>query len=103
MTKYNSSNVNLSNSEFTKLKSELKYLLSNMTGVYNDEIIFKHKLLPIDMEVLRLFKAFSNNSYANTKLSKTQLNIMVQLSIFIGITFISTWISEINDRNSKNI
>ena len=48
-----------------------------MTGGSNDEIIFLHKLLLINMEVLRLFKAFANNSYANTKLSETQLNIMV--------------------------
>ena len=81
MTKYNSSNVNLSNSGFTKLKSGIKNLLSNMTGGSNDEIIFLHKLLLINMEVLRLFKAFANNSYPNTKLSETQLNI-------IGIFFI---------------
>lgn len=61
MTKYNSSNVNFSNSGFTKLKSRIKNLLSNMTGGSNDEIIFPHKLLLIDMEVLRLFKAFANN------------------------------------------
>ena len=77
MTKYNSSNVNFSNSGFTKLKSRIKNLLSNMTGGSNDEIIFLHKLLLINMDVLRLFKAFANNSYANTKLSETQLNIMV--------------------------
>ena len=52
MTKYNSSNVNLSNSGFTKLKSRIKNILSNMTGGSNDEIIFPHKLLLIDMEVL---------------------------------------------------
>ena len=83
MTKYNSSNVNFSNSGFTKLKSRIKNLLSNMTGGSNDEIIFPHKLLLIDMEVLRLFKAFANNSYTNTKLSETQLNIMVSFYYII--------------------
>ena len=83
MTKYNSSNVNFSNSGFTKLKSRIKNLLSNMTGGSNDEIIFPHKLLLIDMEVLRLFKAFANNSYTNRKLSETQLNIMVSFYYII--------------------
>ena len=90
MTKYNSSNVNFSNSGFTKLKSRIKNLLSNMTGGSNDEIIFPHKLVLIDMEVLRLFKAFANNSNntnntnnTNRKLSETQLNIMVSFYYII--------------------
>ena len=36
------------------------------------------------MEVLRLGKAFANNSLANTKLSKTQLFKIMQSGGFLG-------------------
>ena len=52
MTKYNSLNVKLSNSQLNKLKSAIKNgtdvvlrLLSNMVGSTNDETNFSHKLL----------------------------------------------------------
>ena len=52
MTKYNTLNVKLSNSQLNKLKSRIKNgtqvtlkLSSNFVGNFNDEIIFPHKLL----------------------------------------------------------
>ena len=52
MTQYNSLNVKLSNSQFNKLKSEIKNkagvvlrLISNMIGNSDDKTNFPHKLL----------------------------------------------------------
>ena len=47
---------------------------SNIIGDSNDENNFLHKLLLPNTQVLRLCKAFANNSSANIKLSKTQLH-----------------------------
>ena len=83
MTQYNSLNVKLSNSEFNKLKSAIKNetevvlrLSSNMIGDSNDETNFPHKLLLTDRQVSNIRKAFSNNSSADIKFSKTQLSKM---------------------------
>ena len=80
MTQYNSLNVKLSNSQLNKLKSGKKNgidvtlnLSSNVAGDSNDETNFPHKLLLTDTQVLRLHKAFANNSSTNKKLSKAQL------------------------------
>ena len=80
MTQYNSLNVKLSNSQLIKLKSGKKNgidvtlnLSSNVAGDSNDETNFPHKLLLTDTQVLRLHKAFANNSSTNKKLSKAQL------------------------------
>ena len=80
MTQYNSLNVKLSNSQLNKLKSGKKNgidvtlnLSSNVAGDSNDETNFPHKLLLTDTQVLRLHKAFANNSLTNKKLSKAQL------------------------------
>ena len=51
-------------------------LSSNVIGNSNDETNFSHKLLLTNTQVLRLLKAFANNSSANTKLSKTLLHKM---------------------------
>ena len=45
-----------------------------MIGNSNEEANFQHKLLLTNTQVLRLHKAFANNSSANIKLSKTQLH-----------------------------
>ena len=47
-------------------------------GDSNYENIFPHKLLLTNTQVLRLHKAFANNSSANIKLSKTQLHKIEQ-------------------------
>ena len=46
---------------------------SNVTGGSNDENNFLNKLLLTNTHVLRLCKAFANNSSANIILSKTPL------------------------------
>ena len=53
-------------------------------GDTNDENDFLHKLLLISTQVLRLRKAFANNSSANIKLSKTQLHKIGQSGRYLG-------------------
>ena len=75
MTQYNTSKVKLSNSKFNKIKSGIKNgteatlkLSSNVAFDSNDKNNFPRKLLLTNTQVLRLRKAFVNNSSANTKL-----------------------------------
>ena len=82
----------MSNSQLNKLKSVIKNgseltseLSSNVVGDSNDENYFLHKLFLTNTQVLRLCKAFANNSSANAKLSKTQFHIVGQSIIgFLG-------------------
>ena len=81
MTQYNTLNIKLLNSQFNKLKSWLKNgtkvasnLSSNVTGNFNDETDFTHKLLLTNTQVSRFCKAFANYSWGNMKLSKSQLS-----------------------------
>ena len=67
ITQYNSLNVKLSNSQLSKLKSEIKNenevvltLSSEMIG--DNETSFPHKLLLTDRQVVSLHKSFANNS-----------------------------------------
>ena len=83
MTKYNSLNVNLSNSQLNKLKSAIKNgtnvvlrLSSNMVGNSDDETYFPHKLLLTNTQTLSLRKAFNNHTSADIKFSKAQLTKM---------------------------
>ena len=80
MTQYNSLNVKLSNSQLNKLKSAIKNeievvlrLSPNMIGESNDKANFSHELLLTDRQISSIRKAFSNNSSANIKSSKTPL------------------------------
>ena len=91
MTQYNSLNVKLSNSQLNKLKSAIKNendvvirLSPSMIGDSNDETNFSHELLLTDRQVSTIRKAFSNNSSANIKFSKTQLSKMIQSGGFLG-------------------
>ena len=90
MTKYNSLNVRLLNSQLNKLKSAIKNqtdaflrLSSNMIGNSDDETNFPHKLLLTNRQVANLHKAFANDTSADIKLSKAQLNEM-QKGGFLG-------------------
>ena len=56
----------------------------NMIGDSNDETNFPHELLLTDRQVSSICKAFSNNSSANIKFSKTQLSKMIQSGGFLG-------------------
>ena len=78
MFQYNTLNVKLSNSQFNNLKSGIKNgtevtlkLSSNVVGDSNDENNFPHKLLLTNTQISKLHKAFTINSSANMKLSKT--------------------------------
>ena len=59
-------------------------LSSNVIGDFNDENNFLHELLLTNTQVSRLRKAFTSNSLANIKLSKTQLHETGQLVGFLG-------------------
>ena len=85
MTKYNTSNIKLSNSQINKLKSGIRTgtevtlnLSSNVISDSNDETNFPHKLLLNHTQVLRIRKAFANGSSATIKFSKSQLSKMIQ-------------------------
>ena len=89
MTKYNSLNVKLSNSQLNKLKSAIKNetevvlrLSSNMIG--DDETNFPHKLLLTNRQVANFCKAFANNLSVDIKLSKTQISKMIQSGGSLG-------------------
>ena len=91
MTQYNSLNVKLSNSQLNKFKSAIKNetevvlrLFPNMIDDSNDGANFPHELLLIDRQISSIRKAFSNNSSANIKFSKTQLSKMIQSGGFLG-------------------
>ena len=80
MTRYNSLNIKLSNSQLNKLKSAIKNgadvilrLSSNMIGNSDDEANFPHKLLLTNRQVANLRKAFANHTPTDIKLSKKQL------------------------------
>ena len=55
-----------------------------MIGDSDEESNFPYKLLLTDRQVLRLCKAFANNSSANVKLSKTQKSKIVKSEEFLG-------------------
>ena len=91
MTQCNSLNVKLSNSQLNKLKlairNEIEVVLRlspNMVGESNDKANFSHELLLTDRQVSTIRKAFSNNSSADIKFSKTQLSKMIQPRGFLG-------------------
>ena len=92
MTKYNTLNVKLSNSQLNKLKSAIKNgtgitlinLSSNIIGDSNDENIFPHKLLLTNTQVLSLRKAFTNKSSASIMLWKIELHKTGQSRGFLG-------------------
>ena len=91
MTQYNSLNVKLSNSQLNRLKSAIKNkievvlrLSPNMIGESNDEANFPHELLLTDRQISATRKAFSNNSLADVKFSKTLLSKMIQSGGFLG-------------------
>ena len=81
MAQYNILNVKFSNLQINKLKLGIKNgtevtlkVSSNVVGDSNDENNFSHKLLLSNTQILRIRKAFANNSSASIKLSKTQLH-----------------------------
>ena len=55
-----------------------------MIGDSNDEANFPHELLLTDRQISSIRKAFSNNSSADIKFSKTQLSKRIQSVGFLG-------------------
>ena len=81
----------MSNLQLNKLKSGIENdteltlkILSNVVGDSNDENDFLYKLLLTYTKVTKLLKAFSNNSLASMKLSKTHLHKIGQSGRFLG-------------------
>ena len=81
MTQYNTLNVKLPKLELNELKPGIKNgtevtlnLSLNVVGDSNNETNFLHKLSLTNTQISRLRKAFVNNSLANTKSLKIQLN-----------------------------
>ena len=75
MTKYNSLNVKLSNSQLNKLKSSIRNetdvvlrLSSTMIGNSENKTNFPHKLLLTNRQTANLGKAFGNHTSTDTKL-----------------------------------
>ena len=90
MTQYNTLNVKLSNSQFSKLKSAMKNendfvlrISSNMVGNSNDDTNFPHESLLTNRQVENIRKAFANHLSTDIKLSKTQLSKMIQSGDFV--------------------
>ena len=91
MTRYNSLNVKLSNSQLNKLKSSIKSktdvvlrISSNMVGNSNDNTNFPNELLLTNKQVANIRKAFPKNTSIDIKMSKTQLSKMIQSGGFLG-------------------
>ena len=86
MTPYDTLNVKLSNSQLNQLKSGIKNgsevtlkLSLNVVGDSNDENNFPNNVLLTITQVSKLRRNFANNSTANVKSSKTQLDNVGQL------------------------
>ena len=92
MTKYNTLNVKLSNSQLNNkfklgVKNGTKVTLnisSNVIGDSNYGVSFPHKLFLTDVQVSRLCKTFGNGSSVNTTFSKTQFSKMIQSEVIIN-------------------
>ena len=91
MTQYNSLNIKLSNSQLSKLKSEIEdgikavlTLSSNMIGDSDDKINFWHEILLTNKQLSNLHKVFSDKSSTDIKLSITQVSKMIQSGGFHG-------------------
>ena len=91
MTRYDTLNVKLSNSQLKKLKSGLKNstevtlkLSSNIIGGSNNENNFSRIFLLTNRQILKIRKVFANGYSVNIKLSKTQLYIIRQPGRVLG-------------------
>ena len=78
MTRYNTLNLKMSNSQINNLNSVMENGIevtlktsSNVVGYSNDQDNFQEKLLSTNTQVSKLCKAFTNGSSANIKLLKT--------------------------------
>ena len=88
MTQYNSANMELSNEQFKKLKSEIKngteVTLNTSSNVIRD---FNDETTSFPQKLLLTLKLFATNSLANIKLFKSQLSKLVHLGRFLKTSF----------------
>ena len=82
VTQFNTLNVKLKSGIKNGTEETLK-ISSNVVDNFNDKNNFPHKLILTNTQVLRLHKDFANNSLANIKLSKTQLDKIGQSGGFL--------------------
>ena len=87
MVEYNKVNVKLSDAQIKKLKDAVKdntgitlrIKLKMFVGNY-----LPHELLLMTRQKTKLRNAFNNNTYADIKLSKAQINKIIQSGGFLG-------------------
>ena len=87
MTKYNKVNVKLSNTQLKKLKDAVKdntgmTLRINLKMLDGNDL--PHELLLTTRQKTKLRNAFNNNTSADIKLSKAQINKIIQSGGFLG-------------------
>ena len=89
MTQYNRVNVKLTNSQLNKVSIKKwiwcsNKISSNMIGDSNEKTNFPHELLLTNRQISSIRKAFSNNSWVDSKFSKAQLSKMIQSGGFLS-------------------
>ena len=72
------------------MKNGALKLSSNVVGDTTDETNFSHKLLLTNIQVLKIPKAFANNSSANIKLLQAQFSKIGQSVGFLGRLLLKT-------------
>ena len=87
MVEYNKVNVKLSNTQQKKLKDAVKDNTGTTLKISSkmlDGNDLPHELLLMTRQKTKLRNAFNNNTSANTKLSKAQINKIIQFGGFLG-------------------
>ena len=87
MTKYNKVNVKLSNTQLKKLKDAVKDNTGTTLRISSkmfDGNDLPHELLLTTRQKTKLRNAFNNNTSADIKLSKAQINKIIQSGGFLG-------------------
>ena len=90
MVKYTKVNVKLSDSQLKKLKDAVsnntRTTLRISFKMFNGDNI-PHELLLTTIQKTKIRNAFNNNTSTNTKLSKAQINRIIQSGSFLGKLF----------------
>ena len=87
MTKYSKVNVKLSNTQLKKLKDAVKDNTGTTLRISSkmfDGNDLPHELLLTTRQKTKLRNAFNNNTLADIKLSKAQINKIIQSGGFLG-------------------
>ena len=87
MVEHSKVNVRLSDTQLKKLKNAVKNKIGTTlrisTGAFHGNNL-PHELLLMTRQKTKLRNAFNNNTSANTKLSKAQINKIIQFGGFLG-------------------